>query len=252
MEASLTEDITPVNSIAPLKNVTLMNALVERVMNRSPGLPGMATFHGFSGYGKTSAATYVAAKHRCYHIQVKSVWTQKKLCQSVLLALGIQPAKTIADMVDQIGEELALSGRPLLVDEADFLVQKRMIEVVRDIYESSAAATIILIGEELLPGKLKAWERVHGRMLDWVAAQPASLADAKHLTGLYCPGVEIEAELLARLHEASSGSVRRICVNLDRIRELARTQGLDAVGAKEWGQRTFFQGTPPHARRVAA
>ena len=64
----MTEDTTNVNSIAPLKNVTLMNALVERVMNRSPGLPGMATFHGFSGYGKTSAATYVAAKHRCYHI----------------------------------------------------------------------------------------------------------------------------------------------------------------------------------------
>lgn len=247
----MTEDTTNVNSIAPLRNVTLMNALVERVMNRSPGLPGMATFHGFSGYGKTSAATYVAAKHRCYHIQVKSVWTQKKLCQSVLLALGIQPARTIADMVDQIGEELALSGRPLLIDEADFLVAKRMVEVVRDIYESSAAA-IILIGEEHLPGKLKAWERVHGRMLDWVAAQPASLADAKHLTNLYCPGVEIEADLLAKLHEASGGSARRICVNLDRIRELARTQGLDGVGKKEWGQRTFFQGTPPHARRVSA
>lgn len=247
----MTEDTANVNSIAPLKNVTLMNALVERVMNRSPGLPGMATFHGFSGYGKTSAATYAAVKHRCYHIQVKSVWTQKKLCQSILLALGIQPARTIADMVDQIGEELALSGRPLLIDEADFLVAKRMIEVVRDIYESSGAA-IILIGEEHLPGKLKAWERVHGRMLDWVAAQPASLADAKHLAGLYCPGVEIEAELLAKLHEASGGSARRICVNLDRIRELARTRGLGAVGAKEWGERQFFQGIPPHARRAAA
>ncbi|MBF0251151.1 MAG: ATP-binding protein, partial [Alphaproteobacteria bacterium] len=146
----MTQDTENVNSIAPLKNVTLMNALVERVMNRSPGLPGMATFHGFSGYGKTSAATYVATKYRCYHIQVKSVWTQKHLCEMTLLALGIQPARTIPKMVDQIGSELALSGRPLLVDEADFLVQKRMIEVVRDIYESSAAA-IILIGEEHLP-----------------------------------------------------------------------------------------------------
>ena len=247
----MTEETANVNSIAPLKNVTLMNALVERVMNRSPGLPGMATFHGFSGYGKTSAATYAAIRHRCYHIQVKSVWTQKKLCESVLVALGIQPARTIADMVDQIGEELALSGRPLLIDEADFLVQKRMVEVVRDIYESSGAA-IILIGEEHLPGKLKAWERVHGRMLDWVAAQPASLADAKHLCHLYSPGVEVEADLLADLHEASGGSARRICVNLDRIRELARTQGLDAIGKEDWGQRTFFRGAPPHARRATA
>lgn len=247
----MTEDTTSVNNgIAPLRNVTLMNALVERVMNRAPGLPGMATFHGFSGYGKTSAATYAAVKHRCYHIQVKSVWTQKHLCEMVLLALGVQPARTISRMVDQIGNELALSGRPLLIDEADFLVQKRMVEVVRDIYESSAAA-IVLIGEENLPGKLKPWERVHGRMLDWVAAQPASQSDAKHLTSLYCPGIEIEPELLAELHTASAGSVRRICVNLDRLRELARTQGLASLNRKDWGDRVFFRGQPPSARRIA-
>ena len=246
---------THVNSIAPLKNVALMSSLVERVMNRAPGLPGMATFHGFSGYGKTSAATYAASKHRCYHIQVKSVWTQRKLCQSILLVLGIKPAKTIADMVDQIGEELALSGRALLVDEADFLVQKRMIEVVRDIYESSGAA-IILIGEEHLPGKLKAWERVHGRMMDWVAAQATSLSDTKHLATIYCPDVEIEDALLAELHDASggsaNGSARRICVNLDRIREIARLRGLDRVGKAEWGQATFFKGLVPSARSLAA
>lgn len=236
------------NTLAPLRNVTLMNALVERVMNRAPGLPGMATFHGFSGYGKTSAATYAAVKHHCYHIQVKSVWTQKHLCEMILLALGIQPERTISRMVDQIGCELALSGRPLLIDEADYLIQKRMIEVVRDIYESSAAA-IVLIGEENLPGKLKPWERVHGRMLDWVAAQPASLSDARHLTGHYCPGVAVEQELLAELHTASAGSVRRICVNLDRIRELAKTEGLSSVGAEQWGDRGFFRGTPPNARR---
>lgn len=57
-------------------------------------------------------------------------------------------------MMDQIGEELSLSQRPLIIDEADFLVQKRMIEVVRDIYESSQA-TIILIGEEAMPVKLQ-------------------------------------------------------------------------------------------------
>lgn len=246
----MTEETQHVNSIAPLRNVTLMNALVERVMNRKPGLPGMATFHGFSGYGKTSAATYVTAKHRCYHIQVKSVWTRKKLCQSILQALGIQPASSIGDMVDQIGEELALSGRPLLIDEADYLVQNRTVGVVHDIYESSAAA-IILIGEERLPGKLKAWERVHGRMLDWVPAEPASLSDARHLQTLYCPGIDIEAELLGQLHEASAGSVRRVCVNLDRIHELARTQGISKVGRADWGPRTFFQGTPPHVRRSA-
>ncbi len=33
-------------------------------------------------------------------------------------------------------------------------------------------------------------ERFHNRVLDWVPAQPASLADAKHLRALYCKRVK--------------------------------------------------------------
>lgn len=35
------------NTIAPLRNVALLNELVYRVKNRDYGLPGMATFYGF-------------------------------------------------------------------------------------------------------------------------------------------------------------------------------------------------------------
>jgi DNA transposition AAA+ family ATPase len=226
----------------------LLAELIERVMNRPSGLPGMATFHGFSGYGKSFAAMYAANKHRAYHVQVKSVWTRKKLCSSILAEMGIRPAATIPDMVDQIGLEVSLSQRPLLIDEADYLVAKGLIEVVRDIYESSQS-TIILIGEEQLPQKLKLWERVHGRMLDWVAAEPGSLADTKHLARLYCRGLAVADDLLAALHHASAGSVRRICVNLDRVREVAETSGLSQIGSAEFSG-PFFTGNPP-GRRVA-
>lgn len=236
----------PVNTIAPLRNVMLLAELIERVLNRKAGLPGMATFHGFSGYGKSFAAMYAANKHRAYHVQVKSVWTRKKLCLSVLTEMGVAPAATISDMVDQIGQQLSLSGRPLIIDEADYLVAKNMVEVIRDIYESSQS-TIILIGEEQLPQKLKVWERVHGRMLDWVAAEPASLADAKHLARLYCRGITVADDLLEALSTASAGSVRRTCVNLDRVREQAQTAGLTEIDKARFAGE-FFTGTPP-ARR---
>lgn len=247
----MTEDKAQVKRIAPLKSITVLMATVERVMNRAPGLPGMATFHGPSGYGKTYAARYVAARHNGCYVQVRSVWTRKKLCRAILATLGVQPARDMADMVDQIGQELALSGRPLLIDEADYLVQRRMVEIVRDLYEASGAA-IVLIGEEHLPGKLKVWERVHGRMMDWGAAPPACLGDARHLSPIYCPGIAIAADLLARVHEASGGSVRRLGVNLDRVRELARTEGVDAISLEDWGSRAFFRGSAPAARRAAA
>jgi DNA transposition AAA+ family ATPase len=239
----------PVNTtIAPLRNVTLLAQLVERVQSRKPGLPGMATFTGFSGYGKSVAAIYAQNRYRTYHVQVKSVWTRKKLCSAILQEMEIKPGATIPDMVDQIGEQLSLSGRALLIDEADILVTKGMIEVVRDIYESSQSS-IILIGEENLPNSLKKWERVHGRMLDWVQAAPAALSDAKHLAKLYCPGIAIADDLISELHSKASGSVRRICVNLDRVREAAETSGKTTMTLADFPSDNLFTGVPPVGRR---
>lgn len=235
-------NVNALPTIAPLRNVTLLAELVDRVQNRTANLPGMAAFSGPSGYGKSNAAMYAANKFRAYHVQVKSVWTRKKLCASILREMGARDvAATIADMVDQIGEQLSLSQRPLLVDEADFLVKNGMIEVIRDIYESSQAP-IILIGEENLPNALKRWERVHGRMLDMIPAQPASIGDTRHLARLYCPGVTIDDALLDAAHRKASGSVRRVCVNLDRVRERANTAELAAISLKEFPESDFAEG----------
>ena len=86
-------------------------------------------------------------------------------------------------------------------------------------------------------------------MLDWVAAQPASIDDVKHLSKLYANGISIEADLYEKILKESAGSVRRVCVNLDRIREFAATKGLKAVGVSDY-QRDFFTGVPPMARKA--
>lgn len=153
------------NSVAPLRNVTALVTLIHRVNERAFGLPGMATFYGYSGYGKTTAAVYAANTFNALQVQVKESWTGKKLCQAILGEMSLQPAKTIADMVDQIAQELMLSEKVLIVDDAQYLVKRSFIGILRDIYESSEN-TIILIGEENLPQDLQRWENIHGRMLD--------------------------------------------------------------------------------------
>jgi len=237
------------STIAPLQNVALFTSLVRRVTERPAHLPGMATFHGYSGYGKTFAATYSANKTGARYIEMGESWTKKKLCASVLTELGVQTqARTISDQMDQIIEALAVDGVPLIIDEADYLATKGLINLVREIHDKSGAP-ILLIGEEGLPAALSKWERVHNRMLDWVPAQPSTLDDARHLARLYCPGVAVDDELLQQIAEAATGRARRICVSLDRVRELAATSGYERVGLSEWGDRQFFRGQPPARRK---
>lgn len=233
---------------APLANVSLCGIALSRAMERPSHLPGMVCFYGPSGWGKTTAATYVSLVNKAYYIQCQDSWVRKAILVNILRDMGIQPAHSLWEMTEQVCKQLAQSGRPLIVDEVDKLVDKKAVELIRDIYEGSGA-TILLIGEEQLPAKLNRWERFHGRILDWVPAQPTDLEDARHLKRLYHPGIEVADDLLERIVAVSKGSARRVVVNLAQVEEFAKETGLKSLGMADWGSRTFFTGDAP-TRRV--
>lgn len=244
----MAEDTTLYNSVAPLRNVAALTALIDRVQHRALGLPGMAVFYGWSGFGKSTAAIYASNRFQAVLVQCKSAWTQRNLVSAILIELGLQPKGNTADMIDRIAGELTLRGVPLIIDEADHLAARNMIELTRDIYEGSQAP-VILIGEERLPQTLKKWERVHGRILDWIAALPADLSDLNHLTGIYAPGIEIDETLKRDLLRLSHGSTRRVCVNLAQVAERAQLLGVTRIGPAEFRREQFFTGDAPPPRR---
>lgn len=231
----------------PTRNVTLLMELVSRISKRPDrSLPGMGTFYGPSGYGKSMAVCACAGPHRAYYVQMRELWSRKYLLEMILGQMSITPEKTMPRMLSQIGEQLSLSGRPLIIDEADLLLKKKMIEVVRDIYESSQG-TVILVGEETLPEQLERIERVHGRMLDWVAAQPTEIGDARLFAGHHCAGITVSDDLLERILDAAHGSARYTCTNLARVAEIARMHNLTALDASTYTG-TLFTGKAPRRR----
>lgn len=232
-----------INGIAGITNVALCNQALSRAISRSNSLPGLVVFHGRSGLGKTFAATYAANQHHAYYIQCKSTWTRKAFLQAILKDMGIAPAKNLAEMTDQICEELMASGLPLIIDEADYLADKNLIMMAMDIYEGSQAA-IMLIGEERLPAKLSRYEKIHNRILNWVAAQECSLTDVEQLAMIYARNVEIEPQLLTNLHNATKGTTRRICVSLDNIRNWAADNGTGSVTVATYNEPFFTQQAP--------
>lgn len=245
-----TEKINLVKNVAPLRNVMLLGALIRKVLMRDPEMPGMACFYGYSGFGKSQAAVYNAHATRACWVEVKSVWTRKKLAEKICESLAIPAGRTIGDMVDKIGEELAKSGRPLLLDEADRLCTDGMMGLVRDIYESSYGGAVILIGEEDLPQTLRRWERVHNRMLDWVPAQPADLREVEVLAALKCPNLAISTEVLEAVLRKSNAVARRIVVNLNQIKDYALTEGKSSILPTDIAKITFFTGEAPTSRRM--
>lgn len=234
----MTIQTNPVNtfSIAPLRNVTILTNLVTKLVNRDRGLPGMGCFSGPSGYGKSVAVMYVANKCRAYGVQANSDWTRKHLCKVILREMGMAAVGTIPEMIEAIGRELGASKRPLIIDEADALVAKGLIETVRSIYEESGGTgVIILVGEEMLPLSLERWERVHSRMqIGMELAQPCSLDDCRHLAKIRCAGIAVADDLMDALCSAADGSARRAVGNLSDVRHSAQAADLHEIDLKQF------------------
>ena len=231
--------------VAQIHNLSLVRTATERLAGRTAGLPGMAVLYGPAGYGKTTAALAIANENRAYFVQMRSAWGRKALLEKVLLEMGAKPSGTIPQMLDQVCEQLATSGRMLMIDEFDYCVRNdSTIELVRDIYEGSQA-TLLLLGEEMLPQKLKKWERFHSRILSWIPAQPISQQDAAALAPIYCPGVQVADDLLAHLVKRSGGSVRRVSVNLAGVFEVANLEGWETATLAMWGERPIYTGEAP-------
>src|SRR3990167_4419154 len=108
--------------IAPLRNVLLARRLMEHLINRAPGLPGMGALYGPSGYGKTSAVANLASSYGAVYIECRSYFTKKSLLLTILQEMGIKPGRNVHDMVNQICDQLTLSRSPLIIDEVDHIV----------------------------------------------------------------------------------------------------------------------------------
>lgn len=237
-------------SFAPLKNVSLMMQLYTRLADRGSQLPGLGVFYGHSGYGKTRAAIFLQNKTGGLRVEIGESWNRKTFLQAILRECGVQtPRGTIADLAGEAILRLAETPeRPLIIDEADKLVSKGMIELVREIYEASQAP-ILLIGEELLPQKLEISERTHNRVLEWTPAQPCDLDDVRHLARLAAPGLAFDDALLERIRVESRGVARRVDVNLARLVEWARGRGVSELSSAAYDG-GFYTGVAPSRRRA--
>ncbi|WP_395505978.1 AAA family ATPase [Ectopseudomonas hydrolytica] len=232
-----------VSKIIPLTNVGLLAGAIERAMQRPIGLPGLVVMYGPSGLGKSVAAACSANQHRAYYVECRDTWTKKAFLLAVLREMAVTPARTLSEMVDQVAEQLSRSGRPLIVDDVQYLLEKAAANVLTDIYNASQG-TIVLIGEENVATSLAKLERLHNRVLEWVPAQAATLADVKRLAANSYPHLQIAEELLADLVKNVKGCLRRAAVNLYRVSSECTAKGLREVDLATWTA-GWFTGEPP-------
>lgn len=213
--------------------------------------PRLGLLYSPSGYGKTMASAFAAARTGAAYIEAKSIWTQRSILEAIAQELAITKLERSAPRIlQQIIDTLNSDPRPLIIDEMDYLVKKQFVEIIRDIHDATRIA-IMMVGEEALPAKLKEWERFHNRILIATPAQPSSLRDALLLRDYYCTDVSIGDDLVAQIADRCRGVTRRIVVNLVAVQRKALSDGQTTVDLDWWGDRPLATGDLPIRRKAA-
>lgn len=234
------------SKIVPIKNVARLSDAGESLMRRAPGMPGMGLIHGETGYGKTTAVTWHSNRCNAAYVRAYALWTPASMLRAILKELGREARGSCALMMDDIVEALALSGRPLYMDEADYLIDsKQMTESLRDIHDMSTVP-VILIGMGGIDQKLAHRKQLTGRVMQDVRFEKLDIEDAGLLASELAE-VELAPDLLEYVHQESCGSTRLVCVALSRIETYGKARGMARVTRSDWGKRPLFTGEAPTA-----
>lgn len=218
--------------VAPTSNISLVHQTMNVLVQRAPGLPGIGAFYGPSGVGKSFGASYAShpAGFNGIYVSCRSFETKRSFADQVCKAIGITPRGNIPQVVDEIVQVLAVSGRPLIVDEVDYIAESRTLELIRDLHDASNAA-VLLIGEEKLPSKLRRHERFDNRVLVWEPAVKCDAADFDMLAKQYAGTIEIDPDLKKRVLAETNGITRRVVVNLENIKRWCDRKGVKSAPA---------------------
>ena len=229
------------NIIVPTENIANLQEASNALMQRDAGLPGMGLIYGDTGFGKSTAAAWLSNRVHGVYVRARALSTPSSFLGSILSELDIEPVRSCAGMVDQIVERLALSGRPLMIDEADYVAEKtRLTDTLRDVHDLSTVP-VILIGMAGIQRKLDRRRQLSGRLAQWVEFTPMDGDDARALADSLCE-VTVADDLLTDLNAQAGGEIRRVVVGLKNVEQRARQLGQDALDLKGWGKREYFVG----------
>lgn len=236
--------------VMPVKNVARLSEAGNALINRAMGMPGIGLVSGNTGLGKTTAASWLINQCHGVYVRAMSLWSPKTMLSAICKELDIDPVgKNNTQLVDAIIIRLAETGRPLFVDEADYVVdKKRLTDTLRDIHDLSSVP-VIIIGMGDIEKKIRNNPQFTGRIAQWVKFEGLDMEDAQMLATGLCE-VSVASDLLSKLYQSASpktentgAEIRRLVVGLGRIEQYARARGLSEISLAEWpNKQDFFIG----------
>jgi hypothetical protein len=106
------------NKIAPVENIKRATAAFMHLKQRDPGTEGIGLIYGESGYGKSTAVTWLTVSDNALHIRAKATWSLNSMLQSIVEQLNGEPFHASHKNHTYIVNSIGITGRVLFIDRS--------------------------------------------------------------------------------------------------------------------------------------
>ncbi|MER2527824.1 MAG: ATP-binding protein [Candidatus Competibacter denitrificans] len=232
------------SKIALVKNIQRLMDAYSVVEQADPGDERIVLLHGPTGTGKSTAIVHLLNDTDAIYVEASPTWTLGSMYRAIVNAIGLEPRGHNADLEATIVDEMGKKGRPLFIDEMDYILLPgattglRMLEAIRSIHDK-AQMPVVMVGMDKIEEKIRLRKQLERRVFQWVRFENLDREDVGVVASSLCADIPFDDDWLDALFAATKGRISYVAHNIKKARTRFRSNRWERVTLKNWGGPTF-------------
>ena len=211
------------NTFVKTKNTKQFIALMEELQNLPANIPKMALVYGDFGLGKSQTIQWWAFRNNSIYVRATKGMTSKWLLAEIAEELGEDTYWNSQEIFENIEKILLQNPKTIIVDEIDYLIDKKIIETLRDIHDRTNCP-MVLVGMKNLERKLSRYPHLMDRIYKKFKFEKYTAEDIKLIISELSE-IEITADGLEYLSKQAN-QFRQIVKLLNKVEKLANINAI--------------------------
>lgn len=162
------------------KNVKQFVSLMDELQKLPSNIPKMALVYGEHGLGKSQTIQWWADKNDSVYVRATQGMTSRWLLSEIVEELGEEAYWHLQDNFELIENILKENPRVVIVDEIDYLIEKSIIETLRDLHDKTGCP-MVLVGMGTADKKIARYPHLMDRIYKILKFEKFNSEDIKEI-----------------------------------------------------------------------
>ena len=208
------------------KNVKQFVSLMDELQKLPSNIPKMALVYGEHGLGKSQTIQWWADKNDSVYVRATQGMTSRWLLSEIVEELGEEAYWHLQDNFELIENILKENPRVVIVDEIDYLIEKSIIETLRDLHDKTGCP-MVLVGMGTADKKIARYPHLMDRIYKILKFEKFNSEDIKEIL-IELTDLKIKDDAIEYL-ATRTNQFRQLVKLINKVEKLMKTNQIQEL-----------------------